>query len=76
MPENHARNPEPRHEGAADDPAVPASEIPGDTPAAAAPAHRPRGSGSQQAGKPRGNPLLGWLKEIATVVVTAGWVAA
>ncbi|MFF1880824.1 signal peptidase I [Pseudarthrobacter sp. NPDC058196] len=71
MPENPARNPEPRHDGAAEDQAVPTSAEPGDSPEAGAPSHRKGRSGSKPAGKAAGNPLLGWLKEIATVVVIA-----
>ncbi|MGO4237351.1 signal peptidase I [Pseudarthrobacter sp. YAF2] len=71
MPENPARNPEPRHDGAAENQAVPTPEEPGDDPDSGAPSHRKGRSGSKPAGKAAGNPLLGWLKEIATVVVIA-----
>ena len=71
MPENPARNPEPRPDGAAENQAVPAPAEPGDGPAAEATTHRKGGSGGKRGAKPAGNPLLGWLKEIATVVVIA-----
>lgn len=71
MPENHARKPEPRHDGASEAPAVPASSAPGEDPKAEAPAHRRDRQESKAAAKSAGNPLLGWLKEIATVVVIA-----
>lgn len=69
MPENHARKPEPRHDGASETPAVPASPVPGESPESAR-VHR-RDRASKAAGKSSGNPLLGWLREIATVVVIA-----
>jgi len=71
MPENNARKPEPRHDGASETPAVHASSTPGDGTEAAAPVHRRTRAASKAAGKSGGNPLLGWLKEIATVVVIA-----
>ncbi|MDQ0768781.1 signal peptidase I [Pseudarthrobacter defluvii] len=71
MPENHARKPEPRHDGVSQTPAVPTSSAPGDGTEAAAPPNRRNRAGSKGAVKPAGNPLLGWLKEIATVVVIA-----
>ena len=71
MPENPARNPEPRHDGAADNQAVPTPAEAVDGPAPGTPSHRKGRSGSKPAGKATGNPLLGWLKEIATVVVIA-----
>ena len=72
MPENHARNPEPRHDGASGEPDVPASSsVPGEGPEPEAPASRRNRLGSKAAGKPAGNPFLSWLKEIATVVVIA-----
>ncbi|WP_018759994.1 MULTISPECIES: signal peptidase I [Micrococcaceae] len=71
MPENPARNPEPRHDGAAGNQAVPTPAEPGDSPEAGTNSHRKGGSRSKPAGKATGNPLLGWLKEIATVVVIA-----
>ncbi|NUT70239.1 signal peptidase I [Pseudarthrobacter sp. C4D7] len=67
MPENHARKPEPRHDGASEIPDVPASAAPGEDAAQPAPAQKR----NRQASKAAGNPLLGWLKEIATVVVIA-----
>lgn len=70
MPENPARNPDPRHDGPAETPAVPASG----TPAAGEETgtiHRRNRPASKTDGKSGGNPLLGWLKEIATVVVIA-----
>ncbi|HSU46940.1 MAG TPA: signal peptidase I [Arthrobacter sp.] len=70
MPENHERKPEPRHDGASGTPAVPAPSAPADGPEAAAPVHR-RNRASKAGGRSPGNPLLGWLKEIATVVVIA-----
>lgn len=72
MPENQARNPEPRHDGASEEPAVPASSSePGEGTGPEAPASRRSRLGSKAAGKSAGNPFLGWLKEIATVVVIA-----
>ena len=69
MPENHAPNPEPRHDGASEVPAVPAPDAPAAAPAA--PVHAKSRSAAKAEGKSAGNPLLGWLKEIATVVVIA-----
>jgi signal peptidase I len=71
MPENHARKPEPRHDGASETPAVPASSAPSGIPEAGAPVHRRDRTSSKATGKSGGNPLLGWLREIATVVVIA-----
>ncbi|MBT2568313.1 signal peptidase I [Arthrobacter sp. ISL-85] len=71
MPENHARKPEPRHDGASEPAAVPAAPASSDGPEAAVPVHRRSRKVSKAAGKSAGNPLLGWLKEIATVVVIA-----
>ncbi|BCW79069.1 MULTISPECIES: signal peptidase I [Micrococcaceae] len=71
MPENHARKPEPRHDGASEVPTVPVSSTPAEGPEASEPVHRRDRQGSKAAGKSAGNPLLGWLKEIATVVVIA-----
>ena len=70
MPENPARNPDPRHDGPAETPAVPASGTPaaGEETGTVQRRNRPA---SKAAGKSGGNPLLGWLKEIATVVVIA-----
>ena len=65
MPENHARTPEPRPDGASDSRA--------DTAGSAAPA--PASAGSRAAAKASqssgGSQVLSWLKEIATVVVIA-----
>ncbi|TLM85039.1 signal peptidase I [Pseudarthrobacter sp. NamE5] len=70
MPENHARIPEPRHDGASDVPAdAPAAS--GQRPDAPAPATAGSRSAAKAAGKPAGNPVFAWLKEIATVVVIA-----
>jgi len=71
MPENNARKPEPRHDGASETPAVHAPSTPGDGTEAAAPVHRRNRAAAKTSGKSGGNPLLGWLKEIATVVVIA-----
>ncbi|MDT0167426.1 signal peptidase I [Pseudarthrobacter sp. BRE9] len=72
MPENHARKPEPRHDGASETPAVPAFSVPGESgEPAPGPGHRRDRASSKAAGKSSGNPLLGWLREIATVVVIA-----
>ena len=73
MPENHARKPEPRHDGASETPAVHASSTPasGEGTDASASVHRRNRGASKAAGKSTGNPFLGWLKEIATVVVIA-----
>ncbi|BCW76053.1 signal peptidase I [Arthrobacter sp. FX8] len=72
MPENHARKPEPRHDGASETPTVPVPSVPGDTPETAAPVHRRHRTASKAAAaKSGGNPVLGWLREIATVVVIA-----
>jgi signal peptidase I len=71
MPENHARIPEPRHDGTSDSPAAPASgaAVPG--PDATAPAPAESRSAAKAAGKSGGNPVLAWVKEVATVVVIA-----
>jgi signal peptidase I len=86
MPENHARIPDPGHDGGPD---VPAARDAADTDSAAAAvdaartdsaASAPVSRASQAAGRrsavPRGessapSPLLAWLKEVATVVVIA-----
>ncbi|TLM72430.1 signal peptidase I [Pseudarthrobacter sp. NamB4] len=70
MPENHARLPKPRHDGASDAPAD-VSTAGGRRPDAAAPAAAGSRSAAKAAGKPAGNPVFAWLKEIATVVVIA-----
>ncbi len=64
MPENHARTPEPRPEGASEsraaaDPGIPVREPAGSRAAARA------------GEKTGGSQVLAWLKEIATVVVIA-----
>ncbi len=71
MPENHARTPEPRHEGASDGPAdaVPGTSAQGpDAPASGAAGSR---AAAKSAAKPAGSPVFAWLKEVATVVVIA-----
>ncbi|MFB9654241.1 signal peptidase I [Pseudarthrobacter oxydans] len=71
MPENHARTPEPRHEGASD---VPADAVPGTSAQGpGAPASGAAGSraAAKSAAKPAGSPVFAWLKEVATVVVIA-----
>lgn len=86
MPENHARTPEPRRDGAADEPAGQSPEpaaapdpVP-DTGAETAhgnaePAQASSRSAAKAAGKPSGkdsgSPVFAWLKEVATVVVIA-----
>ena len=71
MPENQAWKPEPRHDGASETPAVQSSSDPGVGPEASASVHRRNRGASKASGKTTGNPFLGWLKEIATVVVIA-----
>lgn len=87
MPENHARTPEPRRDGAADEPAgqtpEAAAAAPDPTPDTATeagrgnaePAQAPSRSAAKAAGKPAGkgsgSPVFAWLKEVATVVVIA-----
>lgn len=87
MPENHARTPEPRRDGAADEPAgqtpEAAAAAPDPTPDTATeagrsnaePAQAPSRSAAKAAGKPTGkdsgSPVFAWLKEVATVVVIA-----
>lgn len=87
MPENHARTPEPRRDGAADEPAgqtpEAAAAAPDPTPDTATeagrgnaePAQAPSRSAAKAAGKPggkdSGSPVFAWLKEVATVVVIA-----
>lgn len=71
MPENHARTPEPRPDGASDSRADAASEAGAAGPAAPAPASagsRAAAKASQSSG---GSHVVSWLKEIATVVVIA-----
>ncbi|ADX73480.1 signal peptidase I [Pseudarthrobacter phenanthrenivorans Sphe3] len=77
MPENHARGPEPRHDGTPDAPAeaasAPARGEPGaDAPAAPpAPGSRSAAKAAKSGGKSGGSPVMAWLKEVATVVVIA-----
>ena len=70
MPENHARTPEPRHDGASDTPADAVPVTAGQKPDSAAPAAGRR-SAAKSAGKPTASPVFAWLKEVATVVVIA-----
>lgn len=62
MPENNARLPEPRHDGASETPAPPA-------PAEAVPVESRAAAKAKD--KPSGSPVMAWLKEVATVVVIA-----
>jgi signal peptidase I len=71
MPENHARTPEPRPDGASDSRADATSEAGAAGPAAPAPASarsRAAAKASESSGR---SQVLSWLKEIATVVVIA-----
>src|ERR687890_355049 len=71
MPENHARTPEPRPDGASDsraDAANGAAEAGPDAPAPAPAGSRAAAKASENS---RGSQVLAWLKEIATVVVIA-----
>jgi signal peptidase I len=71
MPENHARTPEPRPDGASDsraDAAPEAAEAGPITPAPAPGGSRAAAKASENSG---GSQVLAWLKEIATVVVIA-----
>jgi signal peptidase I len=70
MPENHARTPEPRHDGASDTPADAVPVTSGQDPDAPAAAAGSRAA-AKSAGKPTGSPVFAWLKEVATVVVIA-----
>lgn len=70
MPENHARTPEPRHDGASDTPSDAVPVTSGEDHDAAAPASGSR-SAAKAAAKPTGSPVFAWLKEVATVVVIA-----
>jgi len=71
MPENNARLPEPRHDGASENPAIPASGSadPGTETAASAPVESRAAAKAKD--KFSGSPVLAWLKEVATVVVIA-----
>lgn len=76
MPENHARTPEPRPDGASDSRAGDAAHAAAPEPAAAgreAPATEQAGSraAAKAHGKSGGSHVVAWLKEIATVVVIA-----
>lgn len=86
MPENHARTPEPRRDGAADEPAGQSPEpavAPEPTPDTgteaahgnAEPDQATSRSAAKAKGKPSGkdsgSPVFAWLKEVATVVVIA-----
>jgi len=71
MPENHARTPEPRPDGASDSRADDAPEAGAAGPAAPAPASarsRAAAKASESSGR---SQVISWLKEIATVVVIA-----
>lgn len=71
MPENPARIPEPRNDGASDTPAGAASEEASASEAPApAPASRSAAKAADAAGR-AGSPVFAWLKEVATVVVIA-----
>ncbi|PNI09927.1 signal peptidase I [Arthrobacter sp. AFG7.2] len=72
MPENHARTPEPRHDGASDTPPKPAPGTAGQGPDSPEPAAAGSSrSAAKAAAKPAGSPVFAWLKEVATVVVIA-----
>jgi len=71
MPENHARIPEPRQDGASGTPADAVPVTAARDPEAPAPAAAGSRSAAKAAGKSAGSPVLAWLKEIATVVVIA-----
>ena len=70
MPENHARIPEPRQDGASGTPSDAAPVTAAQDPGAPAPAAESR-SAAKAAGKAKGGPVFAWLKEVATVVVIA-----
>lgn len=71
MPENPARIPEPRNDGASDSPAGAASgEASASEAPAPAPASRSAAKAADAAGR-AGSPVFAWLKEVATVVVIA-----
>ena len=71
MPENHARTPEPRPDGASEPSAGQAAggAVPGQEAPEPAPAESR--SAAKAAAKPAGSPVFAWLKEVATVVVIA-----
>lgn len=71
MPENHARIPEPRQDGASGTPSEAVPVTAAQDPEAPAPAAADSRSAARAAGKPNGSPVLAWLKEVATVVVIA-----
>ena len=72
MPENPARIPEPRNDGASDTPVGAASDEASASEAPApAPASRSAAKAADAAGKTGGSPVFAWLKEVATVVVIA-----
>lgn len=71
MPENHARIPEPRQDGASGAPSDAAPVTAGKDPVVPAPAAADSRSAAKAAGKMKGSPVLAWLKEVATVVVIA-----
>jgi signal peptidase I len=71
MPENHARTPEPRPDGASETPAGQTAGGPVPLPEAPDPAPAESRSAAKAAAKPAGSPVFAWLKEVATVVVIA-----
>lgn len=71
MPENHARIPEPRQDGASGTPSEAVPVTAAQDPEAPAPAAADNRFAARAAGKPNGSPVLAWLKEVATVVVIA-----
>ncbi|HEU4668799.1 MAG TPA: signal peptidase I [Arthrobacter sp.] len=71
MPENHARIPEPRQEGASATPSDAAPVTAAPDPEAPAPAAADSRAAAKAAGKSAASPVFAWLKEVATVVVIA-----
>lgn len=76
MPENHARTPEPRPDGASDSradaaPKAAAPKAAAGGPEAPAPGQAGSRAAAKASGKDGGSQVLAWLKEIATVVVIA-----
>jgi signal peptidase I len=71
MPENHARIPEPRPDGASGVPADAVSGTPGQDPDAPPSGAAGSRAAAKSAAKPAGSPVFAWLKEVATVVVIA-----
>jgi signal peptidase I len=72
MPENNARLPEPRHDGAPENSApapAPQAAAPGPDTAASAPVESRASAKAKD--KSSGSPVFAWLKEVATVVVIA-----